>query len=399
MQDEPKNFILQRIAPWLLGFYFFAVFLLFLAELGVFGLQNYLRATNQVLLLLVLLILPVVVIGMSRFIHKISIKVSGQELQMELMEVRQEVKVEVQKVEAKLGGQISDAEQALWPLLAGQDLDSDKRLRDKKLVIGSKKDTSQLFFAYLLKLCIENFVPGAQCEVRFPNGGSMKNFADIQHRWIDVYIDSSGTCCQYFNIDHRTKSDEQIQAELNVYGQRLGITWLATLGPSEDYCLVMASDKAQKVGVKSIRDLKMLASQLAFSADAEFLNRPDCYLGMQKYGIEFKAVNTCRVEKRYAALHNQEADVFVGYETDPELYNGDVIRLTDPDEFFPRYMAIPAVNTQALVLIPQLQAALEKLHQALTTAELVQAVNKLSLHSQDPDIAKGLAQNVISRLR
>lgn len=398
MYNEPKNFIVQRVAPWLLGFYFIAVFMLFLAELGVLGLQNYLRATNQVLILLVLLILPVVVIGMSRFIHKISIKVSGQELQMELMEVRQQVKVEVQNVEAKLGGQISDAEQALWPLLAGKDLESEKRLNQKKLVIGSKQDTSQLFFAYLLKLCIEKFVPGALCQVRFPNGGSMKNFADLQHRWIDMYIDSSGTCCQYFNIDHHTKSDQQILNELNTYGQNLGITWFPTLGASEDYCLVMARDKAEQVGVKSIRDLKLAASQLAFSADAEFLNRPDCYIGMQKYGIDFKAVSTCRVEKRYDDLQNHEADVFVGYETDPELYKGDVIRLSDPDEFFPRYLAIPAINTQALELIPELLPALDKLHLAITTTELVQAVNKLSLHQQDPDIAKGLAQEVINRL-
>ena len=399
MTDEPKKKpFLNVIAPWLLGFYFVVVFVLFLAELGVPVLQDYVRTTDQVLILLVILVLPAVLIGTSRFIQTISIKLSGQELHLQMSELKENVRTEVGKVESNLGIQVSNAEQALWPMLAGKDLNSPVRLAQKKLIIGSKLDHSHLFFGYLLKLCIEKFVPGASCEVRFPNGGSMKNFADIQNHWIDIYIDSSGTVCQYFNIDHKGKSDEQIHDELNHYGKGLGLQWLNPLGASEDYCLVMAPDNAKAHNVSSIRDLKMRASELVFSGDPEFLNRKDCYLGLRKYGIEFKQVKPCRIIDRYEAMKSGEADVFVGYETDPELQSGQAIRLKDPDEFFPRYLTIPTVSMPAMEAIPELSLALEKSHNVITTDELIMAVSKLSKHNGDPDIARGLAEQVINRL-
>lgn len=398
MSTTNKIQLINRITPWLLGFYFIAILLLFLAELGVPILQDYFRATNQVLILLVLLILPVVIMGMSRFIHSLTVKISGQELHLELSELRNDVKAEVTKVESNLGGQISNAEQALWPILAGKNFACAARLQQRHIVIGSKLDPSHLFFGHLLSQCIEKFVDNSRCEIRFPNGGSMKNLADIQNHWIDLYIDSSGTCCQYFNIDHRGKTDLVIQRELNQYGEALGLTWLDPLGASEDYCLVMAPQTAAKFEIESIRDLKLTGSLLTFAGDPEFLNRNDCFLGLKRYGIEFNSVKPCRILDRYEFLRSGEAEVFVGYETDPQLIAGDVIRLTDPDQFFPRYLAVPLVSTLALEKIPELKDALAKLHNCITTDELIIAVNKLCKHNNDPDIAQGLAIDVIKRI-
>lgn len=398
MNDLSRVQVLQRITPWLLGFYFVALFLLFLAELGVPVLQDYFRATNQVLILLVLLILPVVIIGMSRFIHSLTVKISGQDLHLELSELRYDMKKEVSQVESNLGGQISSAEQALWPILAGVDLGSVKRLEQKHLIIGAKQDSSQLFFASLMAMCIEKHVEGSQCEVRFPNGGSMKNLADLKHRWIDMYVDYTGTGCQYFNINHQGKSQSQIFTELNQYSEALGFTWLDPFGASEDYCLVMSPESAKKFDVYSLKDLKIAAPKLVFSGDPEFLNRQDCYLGMQKYGIEFKSTKPCRVEHRYEAMINKEADVFVGYETDPELYSGIAIRLEDPDDFFPRYVAAPLVSRHALSAIPELAQALQKLDQCLSTEQLIMAVNKISKHENDINVARGLAKDIVDRL-
>jgi len=393
-----KDFIVDRVAPVLLAFYFLAILLLFFAELGVWGLQNYFRATNQVLVLLGLLILPVVVIAISRVIHSLTVKISGQELHIELTELREDVRGEVHRVESNLGGQISNAERTLWPLLAGKDLRSDARLAENKLIIGSKLDTSHLFYGYLLSLVVEHYVTGADCEVRFPNGGSMKNFADAQNRWIDLYIDSSGTSCQYFWLDHQGKTDEQIRAELNRYGEGLGLKWMKALGASEDYCLVMKKEEAEKHGVQSIADLKILGPQLIFSADPEFLNRNDCYLGMQKYGIDFKRIMPCRVTERYELMKSGGADVFVGYETDPEIYRGDIIRLADPDQFFPRYLATPVVSIHALERVEGLEAALNKLHNAISTKDLIVAVEKIRRLDRNPAVAKAMAKEVINRL-
>jgi len=394
-----KNLVINRIAIFTLGFYFLSLLLLFFAELGLFGLQDYLRATNQVLLLLALLILPFLVLGLSRFIQTLTIKFSGQELHIELVDLRQDISDEVERVETQLSGQVSTAEQALWPILAGYDINSDKRLAENKLIIGTKQDTSQLFFAHYLRQAIKEVIPEEQCEIRFPNGGSLKNFADTQYRWTDIYIDYTGTCCQYFNINHRNKSDEQIIEELNYCGANLGLKLLKPLGASEDYCLVMSKQTASKYNITSIRDLKIAGPNLILSADPEFLNRNDCYLGLQKYGVEFKSIRPCMIIKRYELLEAGEADVFVGYETDPQLHQDDIVRLEDPDQFFPRYMAIPVVSTETLNKIPGLESALLNLHNSISTEQLIMAVNKLSRFDQNPSVARDLAVDHLSNLK
>ena len=400
MQSDDNKLLTGHAAKILVIFYMAALSVLFLAELGMPGLQQ-LRATNQVLLLLALLLLPFIVLGMGQVIRSLTLKISGQELHVELNELRHDVGKEVNRVETNLAGQVSNAEQTLWPMLAGYNPDIEKRLDgpEKHIIVGSKLDTSQVFFASLLGLTIESFVDNSRCELRVPNGGSMKNFADLKFHWIDMYIDFTGTCIQYFNIDHRGKTDDALIEELNFYGNNIGLKFLEPLGASEDYCLVMHENKANEFGVTSIRDLKTVAPRMVFTADPEFLNRKDCYLGMKKYGMDFKAVRPCKISERYALLESEEADLFVGYETDPELKLGSVVRLQDPDEFFPRYKALPIVHMDALNKVPGLEQALITLKNSLTTENLIDVVVELSKSNCHPAVARDLASRYLPGTR
>lgn len=398
MHADDDKFLTGRTAKILVVIYIAALFILFLAELGTPGLQQ-LRATNQVLILLALLLLPFIVMGMGQVVRSLTLKISGQELHVELQELKHNVGKEVGRVETNLAAQVSNAEQTLWPMLAGYNPDVDKRLggAKKQLIVGSKLDTSQVFFAALLGQAVEANLQHSVCELRVPNGGSMKNFADLKYRWIDMYIDYTGTCIQYFNIDHKGKSDETIIEELNFYGNRIGIKFLSPLGASEDYCLVMHVKKARELGVTSIRDLKSVAPRMVFTADPEFLNRKDCYLGMKKYGLDFKAVKPCKITERYGLMESGEADLFVGYETDPELKFGNVVRLQDPDEFFPPYLALPLVHMDTLEKVLGLEQALLKLNNCLTTDELIDVVMELSKTQRHPAIARDLAISYVSK--
>jgi glycine betaine/choline ABC-type transport system substrate-binding protein len=229
-----------------------------------------------------------------------------------------------------------------------------------------------------------------------PNGGSLKNFADLKRHWIDVYIEYTGTACQYFSIDHRNKGPQQILEELNGYGRHIGIRWLNGLGASEGYSLVIRRDLAETEGVRTIKDLTRVAGRLVFTADPEFLNRRDCYVGLSSvYDLDFKLVEPCRVTARYAMLESREADVFVGYETDPELQSPNLYVLKDSDGFFPEYRAIPAVSASALQRVPGLESALVELQQFMTTADLVGMVQKLRRRGQRPAVVRELAEQFI----
>lgn len=397
--EESGYNLFNKLSPFFIAFYVLIILILFLAELGMPLLEDYFRATNQVLILLALLILPFLINGMSKIVRTFTLKISGQELHLELEDVKQNFHKEVKLVETKLTQQVSTAEQAFWPILAGIDKNSDKRLEAGKLIIGSKYDTSQIFFAHILSQIVERYIPNVKCEMRVPNGGSLKNFADIKFRWIDMYIDFTGTSCQYFNISYKNKNSETIIEELNNYGKILGLKWLKPLGASEDYCLVMKKEKADKFNITSLNDLKIISPKLTFSADPEFLNRSDCYFNLRKHGIDFKTVKPCRVTNRYELMEENEADVFVGYETDPQLLDQEILKLNDTESIFPKFQAIPIVNINSIAKLDKLEETLLKLHNIMKTDDLTMAVHKLNKFQKHPSVARDLANDLLNRAK
>jgi osmoprotectant transport system permease protein len=376
--------------------YMVLLILLLLAELGLPGL-SWLRATNEVLILLALLFLPFLFLAVGRTVHSFSFKFSGNEVLVEMNELRENIENEIKSVETRFAAQVSTAEQAFWPMLAGDDPNRERRWRDNQIIIGSKLDASQEFFGYFLAVWLEQSVPGLRCITRVPNGGSLKNFADLKHHWIDLYVEYTGTAYQYFNIDHRNKSSEQLISALDDFGRSIGVQWLSRLGASESYCLVVRRELAEGEGITTIEDLTRIASGLVFTADPEFLNRRDGYRGLRSaYDLDFRRVEPCQVTARYAMLENGEADVFVGYETDPEL-NSQKLKVLDSEGFFPDYYALPVVSMDALQRIAGLQTALDRLKGSITTAELARLVQRIRRRGSDPGFVRKLAEEFIQK--
>jgi len=383
-----KNWLQWFMSTWgtalVIIFYLGLIVLLLMAELGVPG-MDWLRATNQVLLLLALFFLPFLVLASPHLIRSVTVKSSGQEVHLELGELRRNVELQFSQVERNFSAHVSTAEQALWPLLAGPDVRAPQRLAAKHLIIGSKLDASHVFFAHFLAEWIHHHLPDVTCEPRVPNGGSLKNFADVRFGYIDLYIDFTGTCCQYFSIDHSGKNRSQIVAELNRFGPGLGLKWLDPLGTTENYCIVLRRQIAEKHKIRTLQHLAMFAQYLVFAADPEFLNRRDCFLGLEKtYGLRFKRTETCRITERYTMASSGAADVFVGYETDPELRDADLIVLEDTEGFFPSFDALPVVRTASLEAIEGLEMVLRQLKDIMTTDDLADQVLRVrSLGSSD----------------
>ncbi|GAC14205.1 ABC transporter substrate-binding protein [Aliiglaciecola lipolytica] len=399
MKHKKNHSMLSKSAPYLLTIYCIAVLLFFLAELKLFGLDEYLRATNQVLILFALLIMPFVIINMPSFIQSLTLKVSDKEFHVQLNELESNFTQTIGRVQQ----QVSTSEQSFWPILAGVDILAEKRLEgaNPRIIIGAKNDPSQLFFTQLLALAITHENAHIVCDIRYPNGDSMHNFAELKYRWLDIYMDYTGTCIQYFNIHHKTtkneiKSHATLTDELNQYGQELGIKWLPSLGCSEDYCLVMTPEFAESEEITSINDLKTKGGKLTFSADPEFMNRKDCLLGLLEYGVKFKSVLPCSVTDRYSAKESGEAEVFVGYESDPQVFNGEVTRLNDSEQFFPRYLAQPLVSDTVLRKIPGLEERLLLLKDCMQTNDLNEIVSRISYSNNDPQRAKAEAQRIFN---
>lgn len=379
--DLVNAFTSPKMIVALTFLYMLVIVLLLLGELDVSGF-GYFRATDKVILLFVLLFLPFFIVAAPKFINTLTLKFGGgREVEVQLHQVSDHIDSAFGELKGNIARQVSTAEQCLWPMLAGIDPYAEQRWNQDRplIIIGSKQDGSQKFFAHFLKRWIEKQVGNVDCEVRYPNGGSLKNFVDVKHRWIDLYIDYTCTCCQYFNIDHHGKSTLILVTELNRYCKPMGMEFLPGLGATEDYLLVMRRQTAEALKINSIGDLSRMASRLVFTADPEFLNRSDCWIGLQKtYGLRFADVVPCNITDRYALLEDDRADVFVGYETDPELQAFDMKPLVDNKEFFPGYAALPLVSNGVLDAVPGLREALEQLANTITTQDLIDIVRELS---------------------
>ena len=395
MPQPPKDTpLLNRQTAVNIGFavvfllYVSLLVLLLLSELGVL---EWLRATNQVLILLALLFFPFLLLALTKAISSFTLKLPGQEIQVELFDRVRDIESEVKRVEGDISAQVSTSEQALIPLLTGIDVTSAERRACHRLIIGSKLDESHVVFAHVIGAWLENALPVLVCELRVPNGGSLKNFADLKYQWIDLYVDFTGTCCQFFNIDYQGKSVSEIISSLNVHSAPLSMRWMEPLGCTEDYCVVINSETAESYGIKTLEDLRWISHELVFSGDLEFLNRQDCYLGMVKtYDLKFRHTEPCEIANRYALMDTGEVDLCVGYETDPELRRQNLMVLEDVDGFFPRYVAVPVVSTEALEAIYGLDVALCQLHNLTTTEELMDCVLKIRNRGRDPAIARAI---------
>lgn len=352
--------------------YLLVMLVLVLAELGVPWLAD-LHRTNRVLLLVGLFYLPLFLLLAGGVVRSVSLKASGQEIRIELTEVKRDV----MRAESRLFAQTSNSEQALWPLLAGDDPTCNRRWNDRRIIIGSKMQSSQRFFAHLIAEWLKHAVPGLIVELA-PPSGSLKAFADLKLHWIDLYVEYTGTAYQYFGIQHQDRSLETLLHDLDGFGQSLGLCWLSPLGASEGYRLVVRRKFAEAEGIVSIADLARTAGRLVFAANPDFLGRPDGYLGLQDaYGLFFRNAEPCSITDRYAMLFDQHADVVLGYDSDPELGSKAILPLEDPVHFFPDYRALPVASTAALKHVPGLEPALRALKACMTTEELTQQVQRL----------------------
>jgi osmoprotectant transport system permease protein len=377
-------------------FYISLISLLLLSELGVL---EWLRATNQVLILISLLFIPFLLFALSGLIRSLKLRLPGQEIEIEIFQRVEDVQLKVNDIDNKVASEISTAEESLWPILGTTDLSAIERWKQKRLIIGSKKDLSQIFFAHFLAEWLEGRIEGITCELRVPNGGSLKNFADLKYQWIDLYIDFTGTLCQFFNVNHQGKSPESLAVVVNRQLESIGMKMFPSLGASEDYCLVIDSASAEKYGIKTLRDLQWIAHELVFVGDPEFLNRKDCYLGIvERYNARFKRTEICSITERYRLLEEGQADVVVGYRTDPQLQTDNVLVLEDSDNFLPPYQAVPVTSLGAVENIVGLEQALRALENVMTTNDLVSSILQLKYRGTDPAIARSIARDFCHKI-
>jgi osmoprotectant transport system permease protein len=244
------------------------------------------------------------------------------------------------------------------------------------LTVGSKGFTEQYVLAELLTLELE--AAGATVHQR-PNMGSTILFDALRNDTVDVCVDYSGTIWAAIMkrsapID-RTEMLIEIAAHLR---EEYGVISLGRLGFENAYTLAMRRQRAEKLGIRGIGDLRTHASRLTVGGDPEFFGRLEWNRVREIYELDRIRTRGMDSTFMYGAVRDGGVDVITAYTTDGRIDAFDLVTLHDPKRAFPPYDAIlllsPLASRNRLLV-----EALLPLVNSVTNSEMRSANRKVDI--------------------
>lgn len=211
-------------------------------------------------------------------------------------------------------------------------------------VVGAKNFSEQYILTELMAARLEK----AHASVsRKMNLGSTVAYSAVASGDIDVYVDYSGTL--WTNVLGRTDNPgreellKQLTTELKA---RDGVTVLGALGFENAYALAMRREAAQRLGIKSLTDMSLVAPSLRFGADLEFTSRTEWESLQAAYALKFGEIRQFQPTFMYRALQNGDVDVISAFSSDGRIAANNLLVLEDPRRALPPYDAVILISPQ-----------------------------------------------------
>jgi osmoprotectant transport system permease protein len=243
----------------------------------------------------------------------------------------------------------------------------------RPVIIGSKKFTESYVLGEIAKRSMGN--AGISAEHRQGMGGTIILWEALRTGQIDSYPEYTGTISQEILKRADQLTFEQIASELG----KVGIGMTEPLGFNNTYALVMLRSRAQKLGLRSISDLRN-HPELRFGLTHEFLDRKDGWRPLaQKYQLNPQDVIGIDHALGYAALASGSTDVKDAYSTDAKISEYDLIVLEDDQKFFPQYKAVflfrSTLTGRAIFALRKLEGTIDEAKMISLNAEAERTKN------------------------
>lgn len=254
--------------------------------------------------------------------------------------------------------------------------ESSKDKEEKATVkVGSKNFTESLILGELYSLALEN--EGYNVERKLNLGGTMVAHESLKNGEIDMYPEYTGT--GLLNIlEEKPLSDPQEVYDIvaKQYKEKFNLVWLESTNANDSQGLVTTRKIAEKYDLYTISRLAELAPELRLAAVPEFEEREDGLKGLKATygGMDFKSIDLFDYGVKYRVILNEEADVTVGFTTDGDLTNKDLVLLEDDKKFWPPYYVAPVIRNEIVEANPEVADTLNKVSKLLND-EVLQSLN------------------------
>jgi len=240
-----------------------------------------------------------------------------------------------------------------------------------KIKVGSKDFTENLILGELYALALEN--NGYEVQRVF-NVASSVIHTSIVNNEIDIYPEYTGTGLLSI-LKHELVTDPQKVYDIvkEEYAKQFNLEWLNYSSANDGQGLVIRTETAKKLGIKTLSDLQANADKIRFASQGEFDLREDGIPALEKvYGkFDFKSSNVYDNGLKYQVLTNNEADVAVAYTTEGQLVNKDLFTLLEDDKYvWPPYNVAPVIRKDVLEKNKDIADIINKISASLDTEKI-----------------------------
>jgi osmoprotectant transport system substrate-binding protein len=261
-----------------------------------------------------------------------------------------------------------------------------RRARQNTVVAGSKNFTEQIILAELLAQQVEAHT-GLRVDRRLNLGGTLICHRAMLAGQMDLYAEYTGTALTAVLGERSSNDTEGVYRTVrDAYRNRFGFDVGPPLGFNNTFAIVVRSEDAQKLKLRTISDLVPHAPQWRAGFGYEFMERSDGYGGLARvYGLKFAAAPTIMdLGLLYRALKEHQVDVVAGSSTDGLITALGMLVLEDDRHYFPPYQAVTILRGGALRQHPELQGALGVLGGKISDAEMRQMNYAVDAGQRDP---------------
>lgn len=233
--------------------------------------------------------------------------------------------------------------------------------------IGSKDFTENLIVAELYALALEK--NGYPVERMFNIAGSVIHTA-ITNDEIDLYPEYTGTgLLSILKLDLLTDPVEVYETVKAAYEEQFDLIWLNYAEANDGQGLVIRTETAERLGIRTISDLQANAGEIRFASQGEFDQRADGFPALEKvYGpFDWKSSKVYANGLKYEILKNDEADVAPAYTTEGMLVQPEFTLLEDDKQVWPPYNLTPVVQKSVLDANPEIADIINAVSATLDT--------------------------------
>lgn len=204
---------------------------------------------------------------------------------------------------------------------------------------------------------------------------------------VDIYPEYTGTVLETFLSENTNTSNdprEVYEYAKKEIAQQDNLVYLEPMKFQNTYAVAVKRSFAEKHNLKTIEDLKTIASQLKAGFTLEFIDRDDGYKGLQElYGLTMN-VQSMEPSLRYQAINNGDVNIVDAYSTDSELKQYDLVTLEDNKQLFPPYQGAPLLRKETLEEYPELEEWLSPLVGKITEEEMSDMNYQVNVEGKEP---------------